>query len=155
MCWEFKKKHIVYISMMGHLCIDMKVSSLHILMKKQWLIAPNSTLFCCDWICTWTTFESTFLVSIMLKHQIIFSFWFCPSYFLWNFCVIILCFAPSMKIITNCLMSNFLISLFFSFVLIIMCWEFYEVVNIKKDIQSIFQWWAISPQIWKYPLFII
>jgi len=33
-------------------------------------------------------------------------------------CVIILCFPPSVKIITNCLRSNFLISLFFSFGLI-------------------------------------
>jgi len=33
-------------------------------------------------------------------------------------CLIILCFSPSMKIITNCLMSNFLISLFYSFGLI-------------------------------------
>jgi len=33
-------------------------------------------------------------------------------------CVIILYFPPSVKIITNCLMSNFLISLFFSFGLI-------------------------------------
>jgi len=40
MCWEFyevvntKKKHIAYISMMGHFCTDMKVASLHNLMKK-------------------------------------------------------------------------------------------------------------------------
>jgi len=47
-----KKKHISYISMMGHLSTDMKVSSLHNLMKKEWLIPLNSTLFCCDWICT-------------------------------------------------------------------------------------------------------
>jgi len=33
-------------------------------------------------------------------------------------CLNILCFPPSVKIITNCLMSNFLISLFFSFGLI-------------------------------------
>ena len=33
-------------------------------------------------------------------------------------CVIILCFPPFVKIIFNCLMSNFLISLFFSFRLI-------------------------------------
>jgi len=42
--------------MMRHLCTDMKVSSLHNLMKKQWLIPQNSTPFCCNWICTWTTF---------------------------------------------------------------------------------------------------
>jgi len=33
-------------------------------------------------------------------------------------CVIIFCFPPSVKIITNYLMSNFLISLFFRFGLI-------------------------------------
>ena len=50
------KEDIAYISMMGHFCTDMKVSSLHNPMKKQWLIPLNSTLFCCDWICTWMTF---------------------------------------------------------------------------------------------------
>jgi len=29
-------------------------------------------------------FESTLLVSMLLKNQIIFTFWFWPSYFLWN-----------------------------------------------------------------------
>jgi len=53
---QYKKKHIAYISMMGLLCSDMKVSTRHNLMKKQWLIALNSTLFWCDWICTWMTF---------------------------------------------------------------------------------------------------
>jgi len=43
--------------------MDMKVSSLHNLMKKQWLIPLNSTFFCCNWICTWTTFW-IFVVSI-------------------------------------------------------------------------------------------
>jgi len=33
-------------------------------------------------------------------------------------CIIILCFPPSVKIITNCLMSNFLITQFFRFGLI-------------------------------------
>jgi len=47
------KKHIAYISTMGHFCTDMKVYYLHNQMKKQWLIPLNSTLFCCDWICTW------------------------------------------------------------------------------------------------------
>jgi len=37
---------------------------------------------------------------------------------------------------------------------LIMCWEFYEVVN-KKNIYPIFQWWAICAEIWKYHLFII
>ena len=31
--------------MMGHLCADIKLSSLHNLMKKQWLIPLNSTFF--------------------------------------------------------------------------------------------------------------
>jgi len=38
------KKHIAYISVMGHFCTDMKVSSLHNPMKKQWLI-PKISLF--------------------------------------------------------------------------------------------------------------
>jgi len=25
-------------------------------MKQQWLIPLKSTLFCCDWVCIWTTF---------------------------------------------------------------------------------------------------
>jgi len=41
------KKNIVYISMIGHLCTYMKVSSLHNLLKKQWLIPLNFTLFFC------------------------------------------------------------------------------------------------------------
>jgi len=50
MCWEFyegfnTKKHIAYISMMGHFCTGMKVSSLHNQMKKQWLIQLNSIFF--------------------------------------------------------------------------------------------------------------
>ena len=80
---EHQNKHIAYISMMGHFSTDIKVSSLHNLMKKQWLIPLNSTLFCCDWICTWWLFESTLSTSVLLKNQIIFSFWFSPSY-LWN-----------------------------------------------------------------------
>jgi len=48
-----KKKHIAYISTMGHFCTDINVSSVHNLMKKQWLIPLNSTLFCWYWICTW------------------------------------------------------------------------------------------------------
>jgi len=51
-----QKKHIAYISIVGHLCTDMKVSSLHNLMKKQWLKPQNSTLFCCDCLYTWTNF---------------------------------------------------------------------------------------------------
>jgi len=57
------KKTYVYISMMGHLCKDMKVCSLHNLMKKQWLKPQNSTPFCCDCLCTWTTFW-IYIVSI-------------------------------------------------------------------------------------------
>ena len=53
---QHKRKHIAYISMMGLFCTDMKVSTLPNLMKNQWLITLNSTLFCCDWICTWMTF---------------------------------------------------------------------------------------------------
>ena len=104
---------------MGHFCTDMKVSSLHNLMKKQWLVPLNSTLFCCDWICTWMTFW-IYIVSINVVKN--------PNYFLILImsvilfikivCVIILCFPPSVMIITNCLMSNFLISLFISFGLI-------------------------------------
>jgi len=47
------KKHITYIS------IDKpslhRYESIHLrnVTKKQWLIPLNSTLFCCDWICTW------------------------------------------------------------------------------------------------------
>jgi len=39
------KKHIACISMMGYFCRDMKVSSLHNLMKKQWLIPLNPLFF--------------------------------------------------------------------------------------------------------------
>ena len=60
--------------MMGHLCTDMKVCSLHNLMKKQWLIALNSTLFVVIGYAHEWLFESTLLLSILLKDQIIFSF---------------------------------------------------------------------------------
>ena len=84
MMFSTLKKHIAFISMMGHFCIYIKVSSLHNLMKKQWLIPLNSTLFCCDWICIWMTFWIYIVISMLLKNPIIFSFWFCSSYFLWK-----------------------------------------------------------------------
>ena len=55
--YEHYNKHIAYISMISHFCTDMKVSSLHNLMKKQWLIPLNSTLFCHDWMCKWRIFS--------------------------------------------------------------------------------------------------
>jgi len=48
---------------MGHLCTNTKVSSLHDLMKKQWLKPQNSTLFCSNCLRTWTTFW-IYIVSI-------------------------------------------------------------------------------------------
>jgi len=82
-------------------------------MKKQRLIALNSTFFCCVGYAHEWLFESTLLVSILLKNKIIFSFYFFCHISYEIVCVIILWFPPSVKIITNCLMSNFLISLFF------------------------------------------
>ena len=113
------KKDIAYISMMGHFCTDMKVSSLHNLMKKQWLIPVNSTLFCYDWICIWMTFW-IYIVSINVVKQSNYFLIFILSVItlMKFFLVIILCFPPSVKIITYCLISNFWISLFFSFGLI-------------------------------------
>ena len=121
MCWEFykvvntKKKHTTNKSIVGHLCKDMKVSPLHNLIKKQCLITLTSPFFVViryahEWI-----LESTLLLSMLLKNQIIFSIWYCLSYFLWNCWCNYFFFPPSMKIITNWLMSNFLINPFFSF----------------------------------------
>jgi len=81
---QLKKKHITYNAMLGHFCTDIKVSYLHNLMKEIWLI-PKIPLFFLmigyahEWL-----FQSTLLVSTLLKKQIIFSFWICSSYFLWN-----------------------------------------------------------------------
>jgi len=112
------KKHIAYISMMGHFCTDMKVSSLHNLRKKRWLIPSNSSLFCYDWICIWMTFWIYILSINVVKQSNYFLIFILSVITLMKlFCVIIF-FSPSVKIITNCLMSNFLISLFFSFGLI-------------------------------------
>ena len=110
---QHSKKHITYISMMGHFCTNMKVSSLHNLMKKQWLIPLNSTLFSYDWICTWMIFW-IYIVSINVvkksNYFLILIFFRHTSYEIVS--VIISCFPPSVKIIFNCLVSNFLISLF-------------------------------------------
>jgi len=91
----------------------MKVSPLHNLIKKQCLITLTSPFFVVigyahEWI-----LESTLLVSMLLKNQIIFSFLFCPSYFFWNCFCNYFGFSSLSEIITNCLMSYFLISLFF------------------------------------------
>jgi len=120
MCWEFykvvnTKKHTSNNSIVGHLCKDMKVSLLHNVIKKQCLITLTSPFFVVigyahEWI-----LESTLLVSMLLKNQSIFSFLFCASYFYEIVSVIILGFPPLVKIITKCLMSYFLISLFFGF----------------------------------------
>jgi len=89
-----KKPH-VYISMMSHLCTDIKVSSLHNLMKKQWLKPQNSTLFCCDWLCTWTTFW-IYIVSINVVKQsnyfliLISSVILLMKLFVYLFCVFLL-----------------------------------------------------------------
>jgi len=98
---------------MGHFCTDMKVSTLHNLKKKQWLIPLNSTFFCCDWICTWMTFWM-YIVSInIVKRSNYFVILILFVILLMIVCVFILCFPPSVNIIINCIMSNFLISLFF------------------------------------------
>jgi len=120
MCWEFyevvnTKKHTSNNSIMGHLCTDMKVSPLHNLIKKQCLITITSPFFVVigyahEWI-----LESTLLVSMLLKNQIIFSYLFCTSYFIWNCFCNYFGFSSLSEIITNCLMSYFLISLFFGF----------------------------------------
>jgi len=86
-------------------------------MKKQWLIPLNSTLVVIGYAHEWL-FESTLLVSMLLKNQLFSHFDFVRHTSYEIVCVIILCFPPSVKIIINCLMSNFLISLFFSFGLI-------------------------------------
>jgi len=107
---------MAYISMMCNFCTDMKVSSLHNLMKKQWLIPLNCTLFCCDWICKCMTFW-IYIVSInVVKKSNNFLIFILSVILLIKFFVyLILCVPPLVKIITNCLMSNFLISLFFRF----------------------------------------
>jgi len=113
------KKHKAYISKMGHLFTDMKLCSLHNLMKIQWLTLLNSTLFCCDWICTWMTFWIYIVSIIVVKKIKLFSHFDFVRYTTYEIvCVIILCFSPSMKIIINCLTSNLLIGLLFSFGLI-------------------------------------
>ena len=82
--YEHYNKHIAYISMMCHFCTDMKVSSLHNLMNKKWLIPLNSTLFCRDWICKWRNFW-IYIVSINVKKS---------NYFL----ILILCVILLMKL---------------------------------------------------------
>ena len=93
--WQHYRKHIAYISMMGLFCTDMKVSTLHNLMKKQWLIQLNSTLFCCDWICTWMTFW-IYIVSINIVKR--------SNYFL-----ILILFV---LLLMNCLSNYFVFSSF-------------------------------------------
>ena len=125
MCWEFyevvntKKKHIAYILMISHFWTDMKVSSLPNLRKKQWLIPLNSTLFCCDWICTGMAFWIHIVsINVVKKIKLFSHFDFVRHTSYEIVCVIILCFPPSVKIIPNCLMSNLLIGLFCRFGLI-------------------------------------
>jgi len=132
---------MAYISMMGHLCTNIKVPFLHNLMKKQSLIPINATLFCCDWICTWITFW-IYIININVVKKIIlfshFDFVHHTSYEI--IFLMILCFPPSVKIITNCLMSNFLIGLFFSFGLIDCVEKFMKLPTQKQTYSLYFNW---------------
>jgi len=87
-------------------------SQLVIFIESDFLSNKYHSFFILLWYAQEWLFESTLLVSILLKNQLFSHFDFVRHTSYEIVCIIILCFPPFMKIITNCLMSNFLISLF-------------------------------------------